>query len=150
MVSNSQQHNQETTITGNRNAVFLVTQLQSPKTISFLLPTWSRELRHYPSKHHSADIHHHVHPYYVHMNNSPTVLPQAAKPSSWWGCAETLADPYKGKISLTRVDAFQQPFASCQVIKQDTPNVRKVNQYLEHIETCMNYSFPPIATEESQ
>ena len=26
----------------------------------------------YPSKHHSADIHQHVHPYYVHMDNSPT------------------------------------------------------------------------------
>jgi hypothetical protein len=37
----------------------------------------------YPSKHQSADIHQHVHPYYVHLNNSPTVLPQAAKPSSW-------------------------------------------------------------------
>jgi hypothetical protein len=37
----------------------------------------------YPSKHHSADIHQHVQPYYVHMNTSPTVLPRAAKPSSW-------------------------------------------------------------------
>ena len=35
-------------------------------------------LGNYPSKHHSADIHQHVQPYYVHMNNSPTVLPQAA------------------------------------------------------------------------
>ena len=29
----------------------------------------------YPSKHHTADIHQHVRPYYVHMNNSPTLLP---------------------------------------------------------------------------
>jgi hypothetical protein len=29
----------------------------------------------YPSQHHSADIHQHVHPYYVHMDNSPTFLP---------------------------------------------------------------------------
>jgi hypothetical protein len=29
----------------------------------------------YPSKHHSASVHQHVCPYYVHMNNSPTVLP---------------------------------------------------------------------------
>ncbi len=36
----------------------------------------------YPSKHHSGEIHQHVRPYYVHMNNSPTVLPQAAKPST--------------------------------------------------------------------
>jgi hypothetical protein len=65
------------------------------------------------------------------------------------GSAETLADPYKGKIALARVDAFQEPFASCQVIQQDTPNIRKANQYLEHTENCMNYSFPPIATEWS-
>jgi hypothetical protein len=29
----------------------------------------------YPSKHHSANIHQHVCPYNVHMNNSPTILP---------------------------------------------------------------------------
>jgi hypothetical protein len=46
--------------------------------------------------------------------------------------AEALADPYKGKISFTKVNAFQEPFASCQVILQDTPNIRKANQYLEH------------------
>ena len=37
----------------------------------------------YPSKHHFADIHQHVCPYYVHMNSAPTFLPQAAKPSTW-------------------------------------------------------------------
>jgi hypothetical protein len=62
-------------------------------------------------------------------------------------CAETLADPYKGEIPLARVYAFQEPFASHQVIQQDTPNIRKVNQYLEHTEACMKYSFPPISTE---
>jgi hypothetical protein len=35
-------------------------------------------LGNYPSKHHSADIHQHACPYYVHMDNSPTVLQQAA------------------------------------------------------------------------
>ncbi len=101
----------------------------------------------YPSKYHSADIHQYVCPYYVHMNNSPTVLPQAAKPNSWQGCAETVADPYKGKIPLARVNAFKEPFASHQVIQQDTPNIRKANQYLEHTETRMKYSFPPITIE---
>jgi hypothetical protein len=32
-------------------------------------------LGNYPSKYHTADIHQHVHPYYVHMHNSPTFLP---------------------------------------------------------------------------
>ena len=81
------------------------------------------------------------------MNNSPTVLPQAAKPSSWRGCTETVADPYKGKIPLARVNASKEPFASHQVIQQDTPNIRKANQYLEHTETCMKYSFHPITAE---
>jgi hypothetical protein len=103
----------------------------------------------YPSKHHSADIHQHVRPYYVHMNNSPTVLPQAAKPCSWQGCAETLADPYKGKVPLPRVKSFQEPFASRQDIQRNTPNTRRINQYLERIETPMKYSFPRITTEQS-
>ncbi len=63
-----------------------------------------------------------------------------------WG-AEILADPYKGKIPLGGVNAFQEPFASHQVIQQDTPNIRRANQYLKHTETCMKYSFLPIATE---
>jgi hypothetical protein len=36
----------------------------------------------YPSKHHTADIHQHIRPYYVHMNNSSTLLPRAMKPST--------------------------------------------------------------------
>jgi hypothetical protein len=34
-----------------------------------------KNLGNYPSKHHTADIHQHIRPYYVHMNNSPTLLP---------------------------------------------------------------------------
>jgi hypothetical protein len=33
-----------------------------------------KNLGNYPSKHHTADIHQHIRPYYVHMNNSPTPL----------------------------------------------------------------------------
>jgi hypothetical protein len=61
--------------------------------------------------------------------------------------ADTLANPYKGKIPLARVNAFQEPFASCQVIQKDTPNTRTANQYLEYTETGMKYSFSPIVTE---
>ena len=48
----------------------------------------------YPSKHHTANVHRHVRPYYVHQDNSPSHLPRAMKPSSWRGCAEILGDPY--------------------------------------------------------
>jgi hypothetical protein len=70
----------------------------------------------------------------MHQHNQPKV-------------AEILADPYKGKFPLAGVNAFQEPFASCQVIQQKTSNIRRANQYLKHTETHMKYSFPPIATE---
>ncbi len=117
------------------------------KLFHFQCQPGKENLGDYPSKHHSANIHQHVCPYYVHMNNSPTVLPWVAKPSSWQGCAETLADAYKVKIPLARVNAFQEPFASRWVVQQDTPNNRRANQYLKHTETCMKCSLPPIATE---
>jgi hypothetical protein len=58
----------------------------------------------YPSKHHTADIHQHGQPYYVHMDNSPTLLPQAMKPSTCRGCAEILGDPYSKKSPLPSMD----------------------------------------------
>ena len=58
----------------------------------------------YPSKHHIADIHQHVRPYYVHMHNSPTILPRAMKPSTRRGCAEILGDPYSKKSPLPSID----------------------------------------------
>jgi len=57
----------------------------------------------YPSKHHTADIHQHIRPYYVHMGNSLTLLPRAMKPSTHWGCAEILGDPYSKKSPLPSI-----------------------------------------------
>ncbi len=45
------------------------------KLFRFYYQPGQENLGDYPSKHHSADIHQHVRPYYVHMNNSQTVLP---------------------------------------------------------------------------
>jgi hypothetical protein len=73
------------------------------KLFCFYYQPGQENLGDYPSKHHSADIHQHVQ---AHTNNSPTVLPQAAKPSSWRGCDKTLADPYKGKTPLPRVPNY--------------------------------------------
>ncbi len=56
----------------------------------------------YPSKHHTADIHQHVRPYYVHMDNSPTLLPRAMKPSTHRGYAEILGDPYSKEVPITK------------------------------------------------
>ncbi len=91
-----QQHHQTTTITFDGNLILLVTRWQNTKVFQVLLPTG-------PSKHHTADIHQHVRPYYVHMDNSPTLLPQAMKPSTRQGCAEILGDPYFKKSPLPSI-----------------------------------------------
>jgi hypothetical protein len=57
----------------------------------------------YPSKHHTANIHQHVCPYYVHTNSSPAILPRALKPSIWPGCAVILGDPYTKKSPLPHI-----------------------------------------------
>ncbi len=63
-------------------------------------------LGNYQSKHPTADIHQHVRPYYVHMNNSPTLLPRAMKPSTCQGCAEIPGDPYTKKFPLPSIGDF--------------------------------------------
>ena len=62
----------------------------------------------YPSKHHTGPIHTHVRPYYLHMPNSPLLLPRAALPSSRRGCAETLGDPYHSKTPLPRIPVYRE------------------------------------------
>ena len=61
----------------------------------------------YPSKHHTAQVHQHVRPYVVHMDNSPTVLHRAAMPSTRRGCAEILGDRYHKKIPLPRIPTYR-------------------------------------------
>jgi len=81
--------------------------------ISIILVTTSDEnLGDNPSKHHTADIHQHVRPYYVHMENSPTLLPRAMKPSTCRGCAEILGDPYSKKSPLPSIDTSSRLAAS--------------------------------------
>ena len=57
----------------------------------------------YPTKHHTAAIHQHVRPWYIHTQDSPRLLPRAMKPSSRRGCAETLGDPYLRQVPLPRI-----------------------------------------------
>jgi hypothetical protein len=63
-------------------------------------------LGNYPSKHHTADIHQHIRPYYVHTDKSPAVLPRAIKPSIWRGGAEIFGDPYSKKSPLPHIGAI--------------------------------------------
>ncbi len=100
----------------------------------------------YPSKHHTADIHQHVCPYYVHMYNSPTFLPRAAKPSSRWGCVDTLADPYKGRIPLPSGPNYQEHDLSRHLIQPNMHTPPNGQEAFPNGE-CMKLFFPTILTE---
>ena len=82
---------------------FWLLDAEAQRLFRFYYQPGQENLGDYPSKHHSADIHQHVRPYYVHMDSSPTSLPRAAKPSTWRGCAETLGIP-------TKVESLYQVF----------------------------------------
>ena len=60
----------------------------------------------YPTKPHTAAIHRHVRPYYLHVYNSPTTLLCETKPSARRGCAETLGYPYHKQIPLPSIPAY--------------------------------------------
>ena len=63
----------------------------------------------YPTKAHNGAGHDHARPYYIHMPNSPTLLPRAMTPSARRGCAELLADPYHKKVPLPTVPNNRAP-----------------------------------------
>ena len=61
----------------------------------------------YQSKHHVGSHHVAVRPWYLHMNNSPRVLPRAERPSALKGCVGTLKDGYVRKVPLPRAPRIQ-------------------------------------------
>jgi hypothetical protein len=63
----------------------------------------------YQSKHHPGGHHIAVRPWYLHMKNSPRVLPWALKPSTLKGCVGTLKDGYLRKVPLPRAPLRQSP-----------------------------------------
>jgi hypothetical protein len=61
----------------------------------------------YQSKHHVGLHHVAVRPWYLHMNNSPRILPRAQRPSLLKGCVGTLKDGYVCKVPLPRAPQVQ-------------------------------------------
>jgi hypothetical protein len=93
-----------------------------------------KNLGDYPSKHHTANIHQHIKTYYVHMNNSPTLLPRAMKPSTHQGCAEILGDPYSKKSPLPSICNFpcladSPKLSSYQVLGQSRIQKSHITHY---------------------
>ena len=82
---------------------FWLLDQQSQKYFKFFYHPGQENLADYPSKHHSAGIHQHTRPYYLHMPNSPRFLIRASKPSARRGCVQTLADPYLKRVPLPRI-----------------------------------------------
>jgi hypothetical protein len=54
----------------------------------------------YQSKHHTGAHHQDVCPWYLHEQNSPSVLPRATRPSSLKGCVGTLPEGYIRNVPL--------------------------------------------------
>ncbi len=119
------------------------------KIFQFHYQPGQENLGDYPSKHHSADIHQHVRPYYVQMNNSPTILPRAARPSSWQGCVETLGDPYRSKTPLPSVPNYQEPDLSHHLIwNMKKPDAEKITRRRKS-QTLKKSSTPLHSTSQS-
>ncbi len=68
-----------------------------------------KSLADFQSKHHPGAHYVTVWPRYLHMENSPLVLPQALAPSNRKGCVGTLKDGYLGKLPLLRAPRIQIP-----------------------------------------
>jgi hypothetical protein len=73
--------------------------------------TWHpgiENLADYQSKHCVGSHHIKVRPYYIHMDNSPRVLPRALRPSTLKGCVGTLERGYVRNVPLPRVPRVQR------------------------------------------
>ena len=81
---------------------------KAQKNFIFIYTPGQENLADYPTKHHTAEVHQHVRPYYLQQANSPIQLIRAARPSARRGCVETLADGYLKKIPLPRVPSIAQ------------------------------------------
>ncbi len=68
----------------------------------------------YQSKHHVGAHHQAICPWYLHQENSPSVLPRASKSSSLKGCVGTLPKGYVHNVPLPRVPESQR--AECHQV----------------------------------
>ena len=59
------------------------------------------------SKHHIGSHHAAVRPWYLHMENSPQVLPRAVMPRALKGCVGTLKNEYVRNVPLPRAPRIQ-------------------------------------------
>ena len=90
---------------------------QTQRYITVYYQSGDENMDDHPSKAHTGNIDKHVRPYYVQMDNSPTELPRAAKPSSQRGCVEILGDPYYKIFPLPCVPEYRNLSQESQLMK---------------------------------
>ena len=86
---------------------FWLLDQETQRYFKFFYQPGQENMGDYPSKHHTAVIHRHVRPYYVHTETSPRQLIRASKPSSRRGCAETLGEQNVKQIPLPRIPNYR-------------------------------------------
>jgi hypothetical protein len=81
----------------------------------------------YQSKHHIGSHHAAVGPYYLHQENSPSILPRATRHSTLKGCVGTLENGYVRNLPLPRIPRIQ---STSQVASALTSRESHVTCYL--------------------
>ncbi len=140
-----QQHHQMQQSRSMEMRYFWLLDGETQRYFKFYYQPGLENLGDYPSKHHTADIHQHVQPYHVHMDISPTLLPQAMKPSTCWGCAEILGDPYSKKshyqawaLPLVWPSPLQIPvteYLASQEYNREIPLTTTIQEYMHNRST---------------
>jgi hypothetical protein len=97
----------------------------------------------YQSKHHVGSHHVSVRPWYLHMANSPRVLPRAVRPSTLKGCVGTLADGYVRKVPLPRVPVL---VPGVPVRLPRVPRIQSASHMCHTHDTCYYEQVPRIPT----
>ena len=85
---------------------FWLLDQQAQKNFKFSYQPGQNNMGDYQTKHHTAEIHHNVRPYYLHLPNSLKTLLCATNPSARQGCAQTLGDPYHKQVTLPSIHAY--------------------------------------------
>jgi hypothetical protein len=101
-------------------------------------------LAHYQSKHHIRSHHTAVRPCYLHMENSPWVLPRAVMPSALKGCVGTLKNGYVRNVPQSRAPRIQ---SASHVTNQSQGDVHKYasDRHVTnrpHTNTCYSQESP--------
>ena len=86
---------------------FWLLDQQAQKYFKFSYQPGQKNMGNYLTKHHTAAIHQHVRPYYLHLPNSPTTHHRATKLSAQRGCAETLGYPYHKQVPPPSITAYR-------------------------------------------